>query len=89
MKGINDFENLVLCKHRRGSISPGSSIPWQGGKLVRKVNVSSSPRPPPQELSAACKAWPHNTGVFQSPKEGAKVKVKEIGARENEIHPWS
>lgn len=46
MKGINDFENLVLCKHRRESISPGSSIPWQGGKLVRKVNVSSLPRGP-------------------------------------------
>ena len=89
MKGINDFENLVLCKHSRESISPGSLIPWQGGKLVRKVNVSSLPRGP---LTKHClllvKPGPTTLVCFKVLKKGVKAKEKETGARENETHPW-
>lgn len=36
MKGINDFVNLVLCKHGEG-ICPGLAIPWQAGGRVGKA----------------------------------------------------
>lgn len=88
MKGINDFENLVLCKHSGGSISPGSRIPWQGGKLVRKVNVSSLPRGPPftEHCLLLVKPGPTTLGCFRVLKKGVRVKPKEARARENETH---